>query len=153
MNLYANSRRCLAPCVREPIPRHPSRDVRVTEVRSREAPNWLRKITGQHEHLIGQRACDLISLDKAPLDLVRRSKSHAPAFQCGFCAAGMLMTVTALSAEQRADLPHALKGNLCRCTGYRSIADAIHGVACPLTAIGRPSPTRPRGNAVTRMLD
>jgi putative selenate reductase molybdopterin-binding subunit len=53
----------------------------------------------------------------------------AQAFQCGFCAAGMMMTVTALSAEQRADLPHALKGNLCRCTGYRSIADAIHGVA------------------------
>jgi putative selenate reductase molybdopterin-binding subunit len=52
----------------------------------------------------------------------------AQAFQCGFCAAGMLMTVTALDAEQRADLPHALKGNLCRCTGYRSIADAIHGV-------------------------
>ena len=53
----------------------------------------------------------------------------AQAFQCGFCAAGMIMTVTALSAEQRADLPHALKGNLCRCTGYRSIADAVHGVA------------------------
>ena len=29
----------------------------------------------------------------------------------------------------RADLPHALKGNLCRCTGYRSIADALHGKA------------------------
>ena len=53
----------------------------------------------------------------------------AQAFQCGFCTAGMIMTVTALSAAQRADLPHALKGNLCRCTGYRSIADAIHGVA------------------------
>src|SRR6202162_4216297 len=53
----------------------------------------------------------------------------AQAFQCGFCAAGMMMTVTALTAEQRADLPNALKGNLCRCTGYRSIADAIHGVA------------------------
>src|ERR1700722_18256136 len=39
------------------------------------------------------------------------------------------MIVAALTAEQRADLPHALKGNLCRCTGYRSIADAIHGVA------------------------
>ena len=49
----------------------------------------------------------------------------AQAFQCGFCAAGMIMTAAALDEEQRADLPHALKGNLCRCTGYRAIDDAI----------------------------
>ena len=53
----------------------------------------------------------------------------AQAFQCGFCAAGMIMTAAALDEEQRADLPHALKGNLCRCTGYRSIGDALAGVA------------------------
>jgi len=52
---------------------------------------------------------------------------NAQAFQCGFCAAGMIMTAAALDATQRADLPHALKGNLCRCTGYRSIADALAG--------------------------
>ncbi len=52
----------------------------------------------------------------------------AQAFQCGFCAAGMIMTAAALDGGQRADLPHALKGNLCRCTGYRAIADALHGV-------------------------
>jgi putative selenate reductase molybdopterin-binding subunit len=51
----------------------------------------------------------------------------AQAFQCGFCAAGMIMTAAALSEERRADLPHALKGNLCRCTGYRSIEDALNG--------------------------
>src|SRR6202043_2741230 len=53
----------------------------------------------------------------------------AQAFQCGFCSAGMIMTAAALTEEQRADLPHALKGNLCRCTGYRAIADAIAGKA------------------------
>ncbi len=52
----------------------------------------------------------------------------AQAFQCGFCTAGMIMTAAALDAAQRADLPHALKGNLCRCTGYRAIADALAGV-------------------------
>jgi putative selenate reductase molybdopterin-binding subunit len=52
----------------------------------------------------------------------------AQAFQCGFCAAGMIMTTAALDADQLADLPHALKGNLCRCTGYRAIADALAGV-------------------------
>ena len=51
----------------------------------------------------------------------------AQAFQCGFCTAGMIMTTAVLNADQRADLPHALKGNLCRCTGYRAIADALDG--------------------------
>ncbi len=53
---------------------------------------------------------------------------NAPGFQCGFCTAGMIMTAAALTEAQRADLPHALKGNLCRCTGYRAITDAIHGI-------------------------
>ncbi len=53
----------------------------------------------------------------------------AQSYQCGFCTAGMIMTAAALSEAQRADLPHALKGNLCRCTGYRAIADAIAGKA------------------------
>ena len=53
----------------------------------------------------------------------------AQAFQCGFCTAGMLMTTSALDDAQRADLPKALKGNLCRCTGYRAIGDALHGIA------------------------
>src|SRR6185369_201373 len=51
----------------------------------------------------------------------------ANAFQCGFCTAGMIMTAASLTDAQRADLPRSLKGNLCRCTGYRSIADAMHG--------------------------
>ena len=53
----------------------------------------------------------------------------AQAFQCGFCTAGMIMTVASLDEQQRADLPRALKGNLCRCTGYRAINDALHGIA------------------------
>ena len=38
------------------------------------------------------------------------------------------MTVASLSEEDRRDLPWAMKGNLCRCTGYRAIDDAIHGI-------------------------
>ncbi|EWC58988.1 Xanthine dehydrogenase, molybdenum binding subunit [Actinokineospora spheciospongiae] len=52
----------------------------------------------------------------------------AQGFQCGFCTAGFLITAAALDDEGRADLPRALKGNLCRCTGYRAIEDAITGV-------------------------
>ncbi|HWF75270.1 MAG TPA: molybdopterin cofactor-binding domain-containing protein [Solirubrobacteraceae bacterium] len=51
----------------------------------------------------------------------------AQAFQCGFCTAGLIMTGAALDPQQLADLPHALKGNICRCTGYRSIAEAFTG--------------------------
>ncbi len=53
----------------------------------------------------------------------------AQGFQCGFCTAGIVMTATALDQGQRAELPEALKGNLCRCTGYAAIADAVGGVA------------------------
>ncbi|MDQ0677057.1 putative selenate reductase molybdopterin-binding subunit [Arthrobacter pascens] len=55
-------------------------------------------------------------------------------FQCGFCTAGMLMTAATFSEEQKQDLPRSLKGNLCRCTGYRAIEDAVCGHA------GHPDP-------------
>jgi putative selenate reductase molybdopterin-binding subunit len=46
-------------------------------------------------------------------------------FQCGFCTAGMIMTAAALDDAQRDDLGRALKGNICRCTGYRAVADSM----------------------------
>ncbi|WP_037902063.1 molybdopterin-dependent oxidoreductase [Streptomyces sp. NRRL S-350] len=68
----------------------------------------------------------------------------AQGFQCGFCTAGMLMTTSAAAFDddKRADLPRALKGNLCRCTGYRAIEDAVRGVRhterpCAGQAVGR----------------
>ena len=66
---------------------------------------------------------------------VQRGFRDAPGFQCGFCTAGMIMTCAALTDEQRADLPRALKGNLCRCTGYRAIEDAVNGLAAIQTAL------------------
>ncbi|WP_433758610.1 molybdopterin-dependent oxidoreductase [Nocardia sp. CA-135398] len=56
------------------------------------------------------------------------------AFQCGFCTAGMVVTAAGLgcdgpAAPDPADLPELMKGNLCRCTGYRAIADALVGTA------------------------
>jgi putative selenate reductase molybdopterin-binding subunit len=58
---------------------------------------------------------------------MQRRFVEAAGFQCGFCTAGMIVTASALSAEQMADLPQQLKGNLCRCTGYRAITDALSG--------------------------
>ncbi|MDV6274969.1 molybdopterin cofactor-binding domain-containing protein [Rhodococcus erythropolis] len=78
-----------------------------------------------------------------PEDLhpIQQQFRDAPGFQCGFCTAGMIMTSAALTDEQKEDLPRALKGNLCRCTGYRSIEDAVNGVsaievALPGQAVG-----------------
>jgi len=68
-------------------------------------------------------ACD------GKLHPMQQSFLNAQAFQCGFCAAGMIMTSASLSEEAKEDLPFHLKGNLCRCTGYRSIEDALRGVA------------------------
>ncbi|MDK9494808.1 molybdopterin-dependent oxidoreductase [Streptomyces katrae] len=72
----------------------------------------------------------------SPGDLhpVQRRFRDAPGFQCGFCTAGMIMTSATFTEAQKADLPRALKGNLCRCTGYRAIEDAVKGVAHVETA-------------------
>jgi len=51
------------------------------------------------------------------------------ALQCGFCTPGMLMSATALLKDNpkptRDQINKALEGNLCRCTGYNSIVDAV----------------------------
>ena len=53
-------------------------------------------------------------------------------FQCGFCTAGMIVTAATLSKDDLDDLPRIMKGNLCRCTGYRSIKQSIaQGLAVP----------------------
>ncbi|MFB8051641.1 molybdopterin-dependent oxidoreductase [Streptomyces rubiginosohelvolus] len=59
---------------------------------------------------------------------VQRKFLDAQGFQCGFCTAGYLMTTAALDEAQLDDLPRAFKGNICRCTGYRAIEDAVRGV-------------------------
>jgi carbon-monoxide dehydrogenase small subunit len=58
-------------------------------------------------------------------------KHHA--VQCGFCTPGVLLTAISLLEQNRhpneGEIREALSGNLCRCTGYRQIIDAIREVA------------------------
>ena len=65
--------------------------------------------------------------DAEGLHPAQRRFLAAQGFQCGFCTAGFVMTAAALDGTIEPE--RALKGNLCRCTGYRAIADALRGVA------------------------
>ena len=55
------------------------------------------------------------------------------AIQCGFCTPGMIVTAKALldhnPRPDREEIRRAISGNLCRCTGYKKIIDAIQNVS------------------------
>ena len=61
---------------------------------------------------------------------------HAGAVQCGFCTPGMVMAAKALldkvSDPSEDEIRRALKGNICRCTGYVSIENAVKKAAAVL---------------------
>lgn len=81
---------------------------------------------------------------------LQRRFVDAAGFQCGFCTAGMIVTASTFTETDLDDLPRKLKGNLCRCTGYRSIDDALHGVTNVERSCGKqfgashPAPAGPR---------
>lgn len=59
------------------------------------------------------------------------------AAQCGFCTPGILMSAHALlqsnASPTRAEVKEALSGNLCRCTGYTKILDAVQAAAVSMS--------------------
>jgi aerobic-type carbon monoxide dehydrogenase small subunit (CoxS/CutS family) len=65
------------------------------------------------------------------------------ALQCGYCTPGMLMSATALLAENAeptdTEIRAALSGNLCRCTGYVNIVQAVKAAARRQADEGSPS--------------
>ena len=67
------------------------------------------------------------------LNPLQQSFQKHHALQCGFCTPGMLMTALELLRENpsanREDIREALSGNLCRCTGYQTIVEAIEAAA------------------------
>lgn len=64
---------------------------------------------------------------------IQESFQEEHGLQCGYCTPGMMMTATAyLDAEpnpDRDEIRHALEGNLCRCTGYQNIVNAVESAA------------------------
>ncbi|MDR3641971.1 MAG: (2Fe-2S)-binding protein [Humidesulfovibrio sp.] len=69
---------------------------------------------------------------------VQRAFAEHGAVQCGFCTPGMAVAAAGLLAENpapaREDIRRAVSGNLCRCTGYVKIIDAVEAAARELAA-------------------
>jgi len=64
---------------------------------------------------------------------VQRAFREQHALQCGFCTPGFVMATVALLRENPTpsedEIRHALEGNLCRCTGYQTIVEAVAAAA------------------------
>ncbi|MFH0731250.1 MAG: FAD binding domain-containing protein [Pseudomonadota bacterium] len=85
--------------------------------------------------LDGSRVLTIEGLSSAEGDLhpVQQSFVDHGAVQCGFCTPGMILTAAEFLERHpspgRQEITAAISGNLCRCTGYRKILDAIEAVA------------------------
>lgn len=77
----------------------------------------------------GQDVTTLEGLMKDELTPLQKSFLDHNSFQCGFCAPGMIISVTELLEKNpkpgKEEIKEALSGNLCRCTGYAPVIDAI----------------------------
>ena len=78
--------------------------------------------------------CEVVTVEglagEAELHPVQAAFLDAGAVQCGFCTPGLVVATHDLlacnSAPSDAEIREALAGNLCRCTGYEKILDAVH---------------------------
>lgn len=87
--------------------------------------------------LTGQiHGCDIITIEglekNGQLDEIQRAFIENGAVQCGFCTPGMILSVKALMMNVEnptmEDVKEAIEGNICRCTGYASIFDAVESL-------------------------
>ena len=70
--------------------------------------------------------------DNGQLNALQQSFQDHHALQCGYCTPGMLMSATALlranPSPSEDEIRKALQGNICRCTGYWNIIEAVKAV-------------------------
>jgi carbon-monoxide dehydrogenase small subunit len=75
------------------------------------------------------------------LGILQDSFCETHALQCGYCTSGMILAAHALLARNleptRADIVEAISGNICRCTGYAQIIEAIELAAQRLRGANR----------------
>ena len=81
--------------------------------------------------------CELVTIEglaeNGSLHQLQESFHEHHALQCGYCTSGMVLAAVSLLEENprpsEDEIRHALEGNMCRCTGYQNIVDAIEAVA------------------------
>ena len=77
-------------------------------------------------------------------DALQAAFDRSGALQCGFCQSGMILSACALLAQHpspsEAEVRRALSGNLCRCTGYTQVLQAV--ALAVSEACGQPAPRR-----------
>jgi len=71
--------------------------------------------------------------DEGKLHPIQQAFVEHGSIQCGFCSPGMILSAKALldknPTPDKSEIREAISGNLCRCTGYQKIVDAIQAVA------------------------
>ena len=85
--------------------------------------------------------CDVLTVEglerDGELHPLQKAFSEHHALQCGYCTPGMLMSSYALLAEtpqpSDVEIRKGIQGNLCRCTGYHNIFEAIKSAASEMT--------------------
>jgi aerobic-type carbon monoxide dehydrogenase small subunit (CoxS/CutS family) len=81
----------------------------------------------------GQSVTTLEGVGKKGPTALQKAFIKSNAFQCGFCAPGVVLSASALLVENPQPTEHevreALAGNLCRCTGYEPIVETVMAVA------------------------
>ena len=81
--------------------------------------------------------CEILTVEgveKSPkLSAIQKAFVDHGAVQCGFCSPGMIMATSALLDENpaptEAEIRRGLSGNLCRCTGYQAMVDAVKSLS------------------------
>jgi len=81
----------------------------------------------------GQEVTTVEGVGRNGMSKLQKAFVEQNSFQCGFCAPGMVLAATALLDKNphpsEGEVKEALAGNLCRCTGYGPIIDAVMSVA------------------------
>ncbi|MEV0375400.1 (2Fe-2S)-binding protein [Streptomyces sp. NPDC050636] len=90
-----------------------------------QARRWQAKPAASADSQTGEQG----TLPHATLSPIQQAFIDAGAVQCGFCTPGLLVAADELlernDSPSDADIREALSGNLCRCTGYETILDAV----------------------------
>ena len=105
----------------------------------REAMNSCIALLGQMDGQAVRTVEGLADAEGAP-HAVQRAMAESDATQCGFCTPGFVMSAYAFAGEapDLETIHDALAGNLCRCTGYRPIVEAMKKAA-GATAVAAPA--------------